>query len=203
MGDARVAATAMFFFAILRRFQAPISILSWVALAVAAVAVGWGLHWDVGRWSTLGLRRFPRIASILTAAAIPAGIGLGIAFRHHAGMTIVPLRLGLFAVPAVLIGATEELLYRGFIQGRARRMGVPASIVFAAVMHTIYKAALFFRAPVPVDVMSLAVWTLLVGIAFGAARARSDSIVPPLVAHACFDLVAYGDLAYAPWWVWS
>jgi len=203
MGDARVAATALFFFAILRRFQAPYSYLSWGALAVAAIAVGWGLHWDVGRWSTLGLRRFPRLASILTAAAIPFGIGLAIAFRHHSGLTIVPATFGLFAIPAALIGATEELLYRGFIQGRVRRMGVPAAIIFAAIMHTIYKAALFFRAPVAIDVMSLAVWTLVVGIVFGAARARSDSVVPPLVAHACFDLVAYGDLSYSPWWVWS
>jgi len=86
-----------------------------------------------------------------------------------------------------------------------KRYGLAVATVAAAAAHAAYKSALFVLPPPgrEVDVVFLAVVTFLGGIVFGGMRAVSGSVVPPLVAHACFDLVVYGNLASAPWWVWS
>jgi membrane protease YdiL (CAAX protease family) len=47
------------------------------------------------------------------------------------------------------------------------------------------------------------IWTILGGVAFGLLRECSGSVLPPVFAHAAFDLVAYGTVAEAPWWVWT
>jgi hypothetical protein len=39
-------------------------------------------------------------------------------------------------------------------------------------------------------------------VIFGLLRQVSGSVAPSMVAHAAFDLLVYGALARAPWWVW-
>jgi len=46
------------------------------------------------------------------------------------------------------------------------------------------------------------VWTFVGGAAFGVLRARAGSVWPAVAAHVSFDLLAYGDAAQTPWWVW-
>ena len=115
------------------------------------------------------------------------------------------MRLGSFAAVAAAIGVTEELVYRGYVQGRLRALGPLAAAILAAVGHTAYKCALFALPPlaVEIDLPFLALGTLVVGVGFGALRERSRSVLPALAAHACFDVLVYGQGAQAPWWVWS
>jgi membrane protease YdiL (CAAX protease family) len=49
----------------------------------------------------------------------------------------------------------------------------------------------------------MAGWTFVGGVVLGLLRQISDSVVPPIVAHAVFDLLVYGALVRAPWWVWG
>jgi hypothetical protein len=74
----------------------------------------------------------------------------------------------------------------------------------AAGAHTAYKTALFVWPPgyMEVDYGFLVTWTLVGGAAFGALRAACGTVWPAVAAHMAFDLVAYGDAAEAPWWVW-
>ncbi|MEA3367740.1 MAG: hypothetical protein U9R68_06475, partial [Planctomycetota bacterium] len=86
-----------------------------------------------------------------------------------------------------------------------RLFHVLAAVVLAAGAHTAYKAALFVWPPagIEIDYGFLILWTLAGGVAFGALRAWAGTVWPAVAAHVAFDIVAYGDAAEAPWWVWG
>ena len=111
----------------------------------------------------------------------------------------------MFVIVACLIGATEELIFRGWLLGKARTFGWPTAVVIAAVAHTAYKTALFAWPAIPdaVDLAGISQLTVAGGIVLGLLRAFSGSVLPSLVAHAVFDFVVYRHVAHAPWWVWG
>jgi membrane protease YdiL (CAAX protease family) len=164
------------------------------------------------------LRRAPRVAALLglegfsgkTArfAAVGGALGAGAGLLHRRGLGLPLLPAGgleIFAAMACLIGATEELVYRGWLQGRLRTLGWPVAVVAAAAAHAAYKSALFAWPPGPaqIDCAAIAGWTFVGGVVLGLLRQLSGSVVPAMVAHAAFDLLVYGALAHAPWWVWG
>ena len=103
-----------------------------------------------------------------------------------------------------MIGALEELVFRGFIQENAKRINAPFSVFFGALSHTGYKCCLFIAplAAADIDIKFLALWTFGAGIVFGSLKHFSKSISPPLIAHVIFDLFVYAEFVHAPWWVW-
>jgi len=105
----------------------------------------------------------------------------------------------------MLVGSTEELFFRGFIQGHTRHIGVIFSVIFATLAHTAYKCSFFAaqQSGYEMDIMFLMKWTILGGIVFGILKEYSNNIVPPLAGHAVFDLLIYGDSVTVPWWIWS
>jgi len=174
-------------------------------LTTAAIAMGLSLR-QAGQPG--------RILGCVVPASRPAlwctvGIGLGLLFggahRFSLGLSPFPGGLRTFAAVAGLVGATEELIFRGWLQGRLARFGWVTAIAAAAAAHAAYKTALFVWPAVPtgVDLASLRTWTLAGGLVLGLLRQYTRSIYPALLAHAAFDLVTYGDLTQAPWWVWD
>jgi membrane protease YdiL (CAAX protease family) len=164
------------------------------------------------------LRRAPRVAALLGLdgfsgetvlfAIVGCALGAGAGLLHRRGLELPLLPAGgleVFAAVACLIGATEELLYRGWLQGRLRALGWPVAVVVAAAAHAAYKSALFAWPPGPaeIDCAVIAGWTFVGGVVLGLLRQFSGSVVPSMVAHAAFDLLVYGAVAHAPWWVWS
>jgi hypothetical protein len=145
-------------------------------------------------------------ALLVSLAACAVAAGLGVYYRFYFGMPLLPgPALRPFALAACAIGATEELVYRGWMQGRLRVLGRAAAVLLPAVAHTAYKTALFALPPAPVHIWfpSLAVLTFAVGALFGLGRALSRSVYPAVAGHVVFDLVVYGAAAQAPWWVWT
>jgi membrane protease YdiL (CAAX protease family) len=51
--------------------------------------------------------------------------------------------LPLFVVLACLIGIAEEMVYRGWMQGRLSALGWPAAVLFAAVAHAVFDAVVY------------------------------------------------------------
>ena len=132
-------------------------------------------------------------------------MALGILFRFHGDLSLFPRSVGGFVIAAVAIGATEEILFRGYIQGRLQGLGWYLAPMLAAAAHTLYKVALFASPPpgIVVDYPLLAIGTLLAGIVFAGLREWSGSVLPPLAGHVLFDIIVYGGMAHAPWWVWA
>jgi membrane protease YdiL (CAAX protease family) len=143
---------------------------------------------------------------IISLAGCAVGVGLGAYYRFSFGMTLLPgPALQPFALAACGIGAAEELVYRGWMQGRLRVLGRLAAVLISTAAHTAYKTALFALPPSPVSVnfLSLVVLTFTVGALLGLLRELSRSIYPAVAAHVAFDLMVYGAAAQAPWWVWA
>jgi len=167
-------------------------------LAVAAVA-GRRLWRGDALADVFALRR-PGVQ--YAAMGLLLGAALAAACRWDFGMGL-PRSLGAFALTGALIGATEELLYRGFVQERLAPLGAWGAVALAAGAHTAYKLCLFVpHSRIVLHPGLLALWTFGSGLLFGALTWRSRSVVPPLLAHALFDTIVYGDQA-APVWVWS
>lgn len=175
-------------------------------LLIAAAAIGWSQSGAARPAAELGLDAFRPKTALFSVAGILIGAGGGLWHRSALGIALQPSEgVEAFVAVACLIGATEELIYRGWLLGRAQALGWPAAVVIAAVAHAAYKTALFAwpTGPVPIDLAGIALWTIAGGIVLGLLRVFSGSVVPPLLAHAAFDFVVYRSVADAPWWVWG
>jgi membrane protease YdiL (CAAX protease family) len=209
--EALLGAAGMVLFALFVRSGLPWSLASDLGLAMAAVAVLLSLYRERTMAGLLGFVPFGGRAALFGVLGTALGIGFGLLFRWKFGLHWLG-ELGQFAPVAAAIGGVEELYYRGYLQGRLTRINAVVGVIGAAVAHTAYKAALFLLpalslsngpAAAQVDWIVLVFWTFLVGLLFGALRQAARNIAPALAAHVAFDVVVYGGLSSAPWWVWN
>lgn len=135
------------------------------------------------------------------AAAAVGGLALALLQRWDQGAMLYPQGLRSFAVVAMLIGLTEELVFRGFVFGRLQDAWSPvAAVGFSTLAHTLYKVAIFLPFAA-IDPRVLGGLTFAVGLILGGSRLATRSIWPCVVFHVLFDLWVYGD-GPVPWWVW-
>ena len=204
LAEGAAVAAGMCVFALFVRAGLPLVFVSACGLLGAAFVVGRSLK--MASWEeTFGFSRMSRLAVILTAAGCVLGLALGVAYRWYSDRALLPAAVGWFCPVAAAIGAAEEVVYRGHVLGRFRRLGALTAVVLAAVCHTAYKCALFAlpRAATETDILFLTAWTFIGGLVFGGLRELSRGVAPAVAAHVCFDVVVYCELARAPWWVWS
>jgi membrane protease YdiL (CAAX protease family) len=124
-------------------------------------------------------------------------------YRFVQDQALLPGRLAWFCVLAAGIGIFEEVAYRGFVQGSLRKYGLIVACAGGAIAHTAYKCSLFALPDVAItaDLFWLGAATLVVGFVFGLMREFCGGVLFPVLAHAAFDVVTYGQLEAAPWWV--
>lgn len=203
--DGLVASAGMMMFGTFVRCPMPLIWISGVGLIMVAVAMAHSLHSDLGLGDAFGLSLYSRQMLIRLLIGSGVGTGLGMFFRVSQGMGTLPSSIGPFVFAASAVGASEELLFRGYIQGRLRSLGPVPAAVLAAAAHSGYKVSLFVFLPegVAVDYFFLGYCTFAAGLAAGALREWSRSVIPPLAGHVLFDIVVYGERSLAPWWVWS
>lgn len=184
-----------------RPLPVPIAVVSLVLAAILlwrAMAVQGGIAAAMGSWRT------PRGKVLWLLFSGVVGQLLSTYWRWALGVALVPSHFTGFAIVAALIGAIEEILFRGFVQGSILPSSPAGAVVAAAVLHTAYKLSLFVSPPSGEMVNSeiLLTYTLAGGMLFGAMRGLSGSVWPCVVAHAVFDIMGYGDRAGVPSWVW-
>ncbi len=198
------AAVAMCVFALFIGRGGAWRALSFLSLLAVAVSIWRSLRAEPSLARLFGVTPVWPAAPAYVLAGVAIGVGLGAAYRASVGAGFFPPTLRRFVVVAAAIGAAEELVYRGYIQGRMRRLGILGAIASASLCHTAYKCALFVfpLGSTDTDLAFLAVYTFLGGLVFGALRDLSKSVIPPLAAHVFFDIIVYGDLLDAPPWVW-
>ena len=200
--DALVFALGMVGFALCAH-DSGLIVLRMLGLALAGAGLAWGVARAADLRGLFGVRPLAAGRYLHAIAAVGLGAGLACYYRHRLGLALLPDHLTWFCLVAAGIGLCEEVAYRGFLQGRLRRHGVWLAVVGAAIAHAAYKCALFLGPSVEhrVDIAWLAGGTLVVGIAFGLMRQRWGSLLFPVLAHAVFDAVTYGDTHVWPWWV--
>ncbi|HSR40326.1 MAG TPA: CPBP family intramembrane glutamic endopeptidase [Phnomibacter sp.] len=119
-------------------------------------------------------------------------------------MTAWPQALSGFALTAVCIGITEEIIFRGVIFYILQKQSAPMCILFSSLAHAGYKTLLFLSpfAMQQVDFAQVFTYTFLAGLLLGSMRWYAASAASPIIAHASWDAMVYGDSPAAPWWVW-
>jgi membrane protease YdiL (CAAX protease family) len=182
-------------------FDFPVRAISFSGLALSAFFISRNLiSWkQMGCVSNTGFR-----TSIYILAGISGGLVLSIFYRNYLGQELLPVSLQRFAIVAALIGGTEELVFRGYLQKWVQPVNAPLSIVFGALAHTGYKCFLFLPPSTGADIniLFLFQWTFLIGLLLGTTSYLTKSILPAMTAHALFDILIYGEFTAAPWWVW-
>jgi membrane protease YdiL (CAAX protease family) len=168
---------------------------AWAAVGGAAIALGAAV-WAVDRNR---LERLLRPSAGLIAVGAAAGGAMTavshvlypIVARHvpsiaaeaatlYAAFRAPSRAVATIALAPVVIG--EELVWRGVVQAAlVERVGRRGGVFLAAVTYALAQAAL--------GSTLLLMVALLCGIAWGALRAASKSLLPPLVAHLVWDVL--------------
>lgn len=209
-----IAAAGMIAFAICQHHGLPWIVIAALSLTVVGIAIAWqGQRSEVsgdgsggGPLELLALDRFSASIVLYSIAGTAIGAAFGLLYRRNLGLSLQPAPgVQAFVIVACVIGATEELLYRGWLLGQARAFGWPVAIVIAAVAHAAYKTALFAWPPMPaaVNLGNMMLMTTIGGLVAGLLRKWSGSLLPAMAAHIAFDFVVYRAVAEAPWWVWG
>jgi len=152
-----------------------------------------------------GLDRFNKRILLFCIAGIFIGMIPAFCGRYSYDLPDFPASLTIIALVSPLIGITEELFFRGYIQGRLRIIGVVGSVSVASAAHAVYKLLVLWSVNdlVEVNFLALVGLTFGFGLIAGLLRAGSRSVFPALVAHASFDILMYGDFTSMPVWVWG
>ena len=205
IGEAGISAAGLCLFALFAHSPFPLTIFSFIGLLAAACAIHLSLRQAPSAAHLLGFSFAGRRAAAWLVIGCVLGAALAALYRWKLGWGFLPSHLAGFAPAAAAIGAAEEVVYRGYVQSRLSRLGRFGAIVGASFAHTAYKCALFALPPyaAQTDLVFLAACTFLGGLAFGALREFARSVIPPLAAHAVFDIMVYGGMAHAPEWTWS
>jgi membrane protease YdiL (CAAX protease family) len=180
-------------------------VISLIALGFAAVVISRSASNIRSLLRYLNPSRFSNRTVVYSLAGLALGTTAALLYRYFSDVSLFPQTLTLIALIAPLIGITEELLFRGFLQGKLYSINVYASIVLTSFAHTLYKYLVLRSLPadIGVDFSFLVIATFIAGLVYGVLRELSRSIIPACVSHGVFDLVVYGGLSSWPVWVWS
>lgn len=137
--------------------------------------------------------------------SMATGIAFGMIYRNYLNVDMLPVKLTGFAIAAIAIGSSEEVLFRGYLQSQVRKFDVVLSVFAATCAHAAYKLLLFlpYRSEPDIEIIFILQWTLLGGLVFALLKEFSQNTAYPVLGHALFDLLVYGDKIVTPWWVWS
>ncbi len=180
-------------------------VVSFMGLAITAVVISLSVRDIKSLLTVSGIIPLNKKVVYYSLTGIIFGILLGLLYNFIKADSLLPVTLTKFALIAPLIGITEELVFRGYVQTRSASAGVLASVLVAASGHTLYKYLVIKTVTVDINtyIPSLVILTFLTGMVFGLMREASRSVIPPALAHALFDIIVYGGASLAPVWIWS
>jgi membrane protease YdiL (CAAX protease family) len=202
--EALLCCFALMVFSFFIHHSFPLKLLSFTALLIPAWIFSRKLQSLSDLRTIIGIPDSVKSAIVYCVAGILPGVLLATLYRLHLGIPLLPVSFHMIVLVAAIIGCSEELVFRGFIQEQVKSIYGPFSVLFSSLAHTAYKCCLFISPVVPpvVNVPMLAFWTLTAGILIGSVKHYTKSILPPVIAHALFDILVYAEFANYPWWVW-
>lgn len=202
--EVSVVVIGILLFAVFIHHSFPVRIISFVGLIGSALMLGYSIR-NVSILQAFGLTPVKRRIFFYLIPALLLGLGLAWLTRHTFDLSPFPKSVSHFVLIAPLIGAAEELVFRGYIQGHLRPIGRVFAVVYTSTVHTCYKLLVILSLSLPLqfDIFFLVTWTFLGGLLFGALREGARNTIPPIISHAIFDIILYGGYSLSPAWVWS
>lgn len=151
-----------------------------------------------------GLHGITKSKLIYLPLSILTGLIFGVIYRSYLHVGIFPGQLTYFAMTAIAIGSVEEVMFRGYLQSRLRKINAVLSIILPTCAHTIYKLLLFipFQSEPDIKIGFIVQWTFIGGLVFALLKEFSQNTLFPVLSHASFDFLVYGDNSIVAWWVW-
>lgn len=191
-------------FAYLAEYSFPVKAAAFIPLIFVAAVIGNQVNINATAIKQIPKNIFRHGLLIYYVVALQIGLIGGLAYRGSFHMPLVPTTVSGFIFIAALIGLTEELVFRGYMQSRLAIINQPLAVLFAALAHTLYKTFLFLSpAALPRhDLLHFFFWTLVASVIVGSLKQTSKSIIPAIIAHIVFDTIVYAEMSHAPWWVW-
>lgn len=169
--------------------------------ALLAIVLFFASRHGGGVWAQLGLRRFPvwvvvlmppfalflqvvtgiiseLLSPLLGGMKNPQGCDISQAFGAVPFLAVISI--------AVIAPVVEEITFRGFIYGGLRRRwGVTASVLVSSLVF-----ALAHTFSVGGSILLLGPSLFIAGLALALVYERSRSLIPGMVLHASFNLIA-------------
>jgi len=182
----------------------PSKLAAFIPLFMSAFIISRTINWSLVSFPFLFRSAFSHTMPAFNIIGLLMGIAGAMYYRGSFGMPVLPAVIRAFIWVAICIAVMEELLFRGFIQGRLSGLHPGFAILFAAFAHASYKACLFLS-PAVRHHPSLALfytWTFGASLLIGLLSHYSKSILPAIIAHVVFDIIVYAENLQAPWWVW-
>jgi membrane protease YdiL (CAAX protease family) len=204
LSEAILCSLGFMAFAFFIHYEFPYRLVSFAALSLPAYIAAKNLKSLSDIKKITGESGLNKSVLVFCLSGVVLSVLLAVMYRYHLGICLFPHTINWFVLAAALIGCTEELVFRGFIQDLVNNINSPVSIIFSTLSHTSYKCFLFLSPAITTDINIgyLALWTIIAGVLFGIIKHYSKSILPSLIAHGLFDILVYAEFSAAPWWVW-
>ena len=179
--------------------------LALAGLLLVAVSIVNAVLRSPSVWSVFGLDNYDRNFLAWSLTGLIAGLVASAAYRYYARWPLMPGSLTIVAMISPLIGMTEELVFRGYLQGRIRAMGPYFAVLAAALAHTGYKFLVMksLGPEIMIDLSRLVFFTFVFGLIASTIREYSRNVIPAILSHVIFDILVYGDFNFVPAWVWG
>ena len=153
--DGIFCAVGMVLFAYLIPFTFPLKAVAFLILFLVGFIITRNLFHQKDSAFFLVRDAFSEKMVVYYLVGLLMGVAGAMYYRGSIGLPVLPFTFRSFALVAMCIGAMEELLFRGFIQGRLSKLHPGFAIVFAAFAHASYKAFLFLS---PASQQHIPIW---------------------------------------------
>ena len=107
-------------------------LFAFIGIGLSFVIIVFRLRAPADLGASFGFNKLGKGSIQYLGIAVLAGLLLGILYRQYLKLGVLPSHLASFAIIASLIGGTEELVFRGFIQTKLRKVNIYAAIIFGA-----------------------------------------------------------------------
>ncbi len=144
-------------------------------------------------------RPWGRVFALTAPLFLPAAVTFALALRF--GGSWAPGRVLGFLLLALLVGITEEVLFRGLVYTSLRRFGVGRAVVGSALVFGLVHLLNVAQGAGLVATLLQVVYAFALGCAFAAGLEAGGRLLPLIAAHAATDLFAFvsdGGVANGP-----
>ncbi len=140
------------------------------------------------------------VAGVLGALVVAQGISvlgsvLGIQMGGRADMGLMTetptVMLALTVLAIVVIGPSEELLFRGVIQRRLDRVFSPAVAIFLTSLLFLIPHAIGYTGS-PLGIALLALVPFCLSLLLGYVYERTGNLLVSILIHGCYDAILFG-----------
>lgn len=158
----------------------------WVEVVLSLIGIFFVIRYSNWRAIGFGKTQWKHVLWLLPSAVLMFTVWppLFAAFMDHGSLGTI----GLIALTTLLVGFSEELMFRGILlRGALTQMGIFASILISAIGFSLLHAVNVFGGAPAVGIPFQLVLTFLAGLFFAPVALKLRNLAPLMVFHWLWD----------------